>query len=132
MRILIVDDDYVSRSQIKALMSKYGDCDSAPTGVIAMDLFEIAHREEMPYDLISLDVDMPGLGGHGVVMRIRDFEEGRSITRSGGKAVKILMVSALKDSDNVMSSFREGCEGYILKPVTPSKLAEAFVRFDLA
>ena len=131
MRILIVDDDYVSRSQLKGLLTKYGDCDTAPNGSIAMELFEIAHNESMPYDLISMDIDMPGLGGHGVAMRIREFEAGQGIKRTIGKEAKILMVSGIKDSGAIMDSFREGCEGFLSKPVTPTKLAEAFKRFEL-
>ena len=132
MRILIVDDDYVSRSQLKGLLAKYGDCDSAPTGGIAMEMFEIAHKEGLPYGLITLDIDMPGLGGHGVVMRVREIEEGLGLPMPGKNGVKILMVSGLHDADTIMDSFREGCEGFLAKPVTAAKLAEAFVRFELA
>ncbi len=132
MRILIVDDDYVSRSHLKGLLSRYGDCDTAPTGSIAMELFEIAHKEGMPYSLISLDVDMPGLDGHGVLLRVREFEEGIGLPKHGTDIVKVLMVSALKDPDTIMDSFREGCEGFLPKPVTAARLADAFVRFELA
>jgi two-component system chemotaxis response regulator CheY len=131
MRILIVDDDYVSRLQLKALLMRYGDCDTAPMGKIALELFEIAHREQAPYDLITLDIDMPGLNGHAVIKAVRDFERVNAVVVNGRVEAKVLMISGLKDSTSIMSSFQEGCEGYLQKPVTAANLTEALDRFHL-
>jgi two-component system chemotaxis response regulator CheY len=124
MRILVVDDDYVSRVQTKALLSNYGDCDAAPDGALALDLIKSAHAENAPYELITLDVDMPTMRGQEVLRLIREFETSNGLAHRGTEA-KVLMVSALDDGKSIMSSFRQGCEGYVVKPLTPSKLAEA-------
>ena len=123
MRILIVDDDYISRTQIKALMLGYGDCDIAPNGEIALALFEAAHAEDTPYKLITVDVDMPGISGHDLVASLRKKEDELNATASEAEA-KIIMVSAMDDGRNIMSSFRKGAEGYLVKPITPMKLKE--------
>ena len=123
MRILIIDDDYISRTQIKALMLGYGDCDIAPNGKIALTLFEAAHAENMPYDLISVDVDMPGMNGQEVVNEIRKREDALGALAKKTES-KIIMVSAMDDGKNIMTSFRKGAEGYLVKPVNPARLKE--------
>ncbi|MBN2525599.1 MAG: response regulator [Deltaproteobacteria bacterium] len=123
MRILIVDDDYISRTQIKVLLLGYGDCDIAPNGEIALTLFDAAHEENMPYDLISVDVDMPGMSGQELVNEIRQREDALGAAARSTEA-KIIMVSSMDDGKNIMSSFRQGAEGYLVKPVNPAKLKE--------
>jgi two-component system chemotaxis response regulator CheY len=41
------------------------------------------------------------------------------------------MTTALEDSKNVMGSFREGCEAYIVKPVEKNKLLEEMEKLGL-
>ncbi len=131
MRILIVDDDYVTRTQAKTLFSQYGDCDTAPDGEIALKLFERAHTEMVAYDLVALDVDMPEMDGKEVLKKIREWEFANNVHESGREA-KVLMVSAMGDGRTIMSSFRQGCEGYLVKPVTPQRLTEALKEIGLA
>jgi len=130
MRILIVDDSYVTRTQIKSLLSGYGDCDTAPNGEIALQLLRIAYQEAVPYDLVSLDYEMPGMHGREVIAEIRKWERIHSVPSE--RSVKILVVSAREDGNIVTASFRPGCEGYLLKPVTRAKLEQAFSQFGLA
>jgi two-component system chemotaxis response regulator CheY len=124
MRILIVDDDYICRTQYKALLQRYGDCDSAPNGKIALELIEVAYDEEVPYQLITVDIDMPEMNGHALIQRIREFEKIKAEGKKGTPEVKILMISAKRDASDVMSSFREGCEGYLCKPINAERIED--------
>jgi two-component system chemotaxis response regulator CheY len=130
MRILIVDDDYISRTQVKALMLGYGDCDIAPNGELALALFDAAHAEDSPYKLITIDVDMPGMTGHDVVAALRKREDELGVTAHEGEA-KIIMVSAMDDGRNIMSSFRKGAEGYLVKPITPDRLKQTLEEINV-
>ncbi|MFH0881024.1 MAG: response regulator [Lentisphaerota bacterium] len=130
MRILIVDDDYVSRSKLKALLSKYGDCDVVPNGDLALEMFRCAHAEAIPYDLISMDVNMPGDKGQEVVRKIRNWEAEHRIPQTAIE-VKILMVTVVNDPHDITLSFRQGCEGYLIKPITPEKLKEALAKIEI-
>jgi len=47
----------------------------------------------------------------------------------GHDGVKVIMTTALGDSKNVMESFREGCEAYIVKPVEKDKIFEEMANF---
>ncbi len=124
-RILIVDDNYTSRSQIKALFGQYGDCDTAPDGEIAYQLFLAAHKENIPYDIITMDIDMPNVKGDQIVNKMRKWEQENAVYKNGtGKEAAIIMVTALSMKDNIMSSFKSGCEAYIVKPITKDKVAK--------
>ena len=127
MRILIVDDDYVSRSKLKAMLSAYGDCDAVPNGSLAMDMVKIAQEEAVPYDLITMDVDMPGERGQEVVEKIRKWEESTNLSANPSD-IKILMVTVMSQPREIMTSFRKGCEGYLVKPVTPQSLKESLAK----
>ena len=129
MRILVVDDDYATRLQLRTLLSQHGDCDTAPDGEIAFRMFLKGHSESMPYRLVTLDIEMPGEGGHQTLQRIRQWEDTHGIATRD--CARILMCTVRGGSKDVFSSFREGCEGYLLKPVGSQNLAEALSELDL-
>ncbi len=130
MRILVVDDEIVSRTKLKRLIANYGEPDAAKSGEEALELFYKSHREENPYRLITMDVDMPGLSGQETVTQIREFEENIQMTSPDNRA-KILMVSGMTDSTEIMSSFREGCEGYLTKPFNQETLEDALKKIQV-
>ena len=129
MRILVVDDDYVSRTKLKSLLSAYGDCDAVPNGEIALQMFEKAFKESVPYNLITMDIEMPDLSGQEVVHSIRQWELENKVKPS--QQVKILMITIKNDVNDIMSSFKEGCEWYLTKPVTPENLREALAKVTI-
>ncbi len=123
MRILIVDDDYISRVKLKTMLSHYGDCDVAPNGNIGFEMFQLAHKEGVPYKLITMDIDMADNDGRTVVRQIREWEEQNGIVNKGD-IVKIIMVSVMSQPKDIMKSFSAGCEAYLIKPFTTEKLEE--------
>jgi len=124
MRILAVDDDYASRLKLKATLASYGDVDTASDGELAIVMFEKAHKEGVPYDLVTMDIGLPDMRGQEVVERFRAIELDLQVNTLESEA-KILMVTGMKDPKNIFSSFRQGCEGYLMKPVTAKSLREA-------
>ncbi len=126
MRILVVDDDYVSRMKLKALLTAYGDCDTAQNGESALKSFKTAHKEKFHYQLITMDIEMPDMTGQVVVHDIRKWEEANNINES--QKTKILMVTIKSNMKDIMSAFEEGCEWYLSKPVTPENLAVAMAK----
>jgi two-component system chemotaxis response regulator CheY len=130
MRILIVDDDYVSRTKLSALLAAYGQCDAVPNGEIALKMFQEAHKELVPYELVTMDVEMPEISGHDVVGQMRDIE--RALQIPGGSEVKVLMVTVKKELKEVSTAYKHGCTGYITKPVTPENLKKAVADIGIA
>ncbi len=129
MRILVVDDDYVSRVKLATILNSYGQCDSAPSGEIALMLFEEAHKELVPYDLITMDIEMPGMSGQETTDKIRKVEQ--ALQLGAQQAVKILMVTVKTAFKEVSSSYNRGCNGYLTKPATPEEIKSALVEIGI-
>lgn len=129
MRILIVDDEFVSRKKAQKILSQYGECDVAVDGTEAVEAFRLAHEEGNPYDFITMDILMPDMDGIEALKRIRKWEESRNIQL--GKGVKVVMLTASKTSDSVLSSFNEGCEAYVVKPFDKEGLTKAMSELGL-
>jgi two-component system chemotaxis response regulator CheY len=129
MKALAVEDDLTSRLLLRRLLVPFGHCDEAVTGIEALQVFKEARAAQRPYQLICLDIMMPEMDGQEVLRTIRAVEEGSGVPR--GKGVRILMTTALKDMQNVMSAFRELCDGYLVKPIYKEKLLQHLVEFGL-
>ena len=63
LKILIAEDDLISRKFLSKFLSQYGECDIVVDGLEAIDAYMLAMREKKPYDLICLDIMMPKLDG---------------------------------------------------------------------
>jgi two-component system chemotaxis response regulator CheY len=127
MKILIVDDDFTSRKLLLKILSDYGACDVAANGKEAIDAFNAALNEWEAYDLVCLDIMMPEMDGHEVLKEIRSIEKSKNI--HGLDGAKVIMTTALDDSDNVKSAFREQCEAYLVKPIEKDKLVATLNEF---
>lgn len=121
MKILIVEDDFVSRRLLKEILSRYGDCDIVIDGNEAVDSFIMGHQEKMPYDLICMDIMMPNMNGIEALKMIRDIERIKGI--SGAQEVKVIMITALGDPKTVVESYYHGgATSYIVKPIDRRQL----------
>jgi two-component system, chemotaxis family, chemotaxis protein CheY len=129
MKALIAEDDFTSRLILQKLLAPYGESHVAINGKEALDAFRAASRQTQRYDLVCLDIMMPEMDGQTVLKEIRAFEEGLGIL--SGRGVKILMTTALKDPKNVMTAFRELCDGYLTKPIDKAKLLKYLQEFRL-
>lgn len=115
MKILIVDDDFTNRLLLQKWCAPLGESHFAANGSEAMQAFELAVQEGLPYQLILLDIMMPEIDGHVVLQRIRDFEQEQK--RYGDDACRIVMVTALDDMKNIFSAFKGLADGYLTKPL---------------
>jgi len=121
MNILIVDDDFTNRTLMQQILKPYGDCHLAANGAEALIAVDGMMDRKTPYQLICLDIMMPGIDGHEVLKKIRQLERQRGI--GGSDAVKIVMTSALDDSKNIMQSLVRGSsDGYLTKPIDLAKM----------
>ena len=122
MKFLIVDDDLINRKLLTALIKPFGSCDIAVNGKEAVDMVAASIQANKPYEVIFLDIMMPEMNGHESLQQIRQMEQEADITL--GQGAKIVMVTALGDSRNVLSAFNEGAEFYLVKPIQQKKLFE--------
>lgn len=129
MRILIAEDDLVSRNFLSKFLSRYGECDLVVDGLETIDAFLMALKDEEPYNLICLDIMMPKVDGLKVLKAIRDLEKQYGILQE--KRVKIIMTTALAEAQMVQAAFDYGCEAYAAKPIDTEKLIEVIGKLGL-
>ncbi len=115
MNILIVEDDFVSRKFMTKFLSKYGTCQTAEDGEMAVQMYKQAYEDNNPYDLVCMDIMMPKMDGYETVTQIRKYEEEQGI--SGNQEVKVIMTSGMDASKNVTKAFEFGCVAYASKPI---------------
>jgi sigma-B regulation protein RsbU (phosphoserine phosphatase) len=109
--LLVVDDNEDNRYTLTRRLQRegYGNLTTAENGQQALDL--LAAR---PFDLVLLDVMMPGLNGHQVLERMRADNRLRH--------VPVIMISALDEIDSVIRCIELGAEDYLSKPFNPTLL----------
>ncbi len=129
MKILIAEDDLTSRKFLFKVLSQYGECDLVVDGLEALDAYLLAHKEAKPYDLICLDIMMPKVDGVKVLKNIRDLEAQKGIPQE--KRAKIIMTTALAETQYVQNAFDIGCDAYAAKPIDIAKLTEVLTNLGL-
>ena len=119
LRILVTDDNIINQKVAIRLLQQFGyGADVASTGADA-----IAALGKASYDLVFMDVQMPGIDGLEATRRIREAER-----RDGRAPIKIIAMTA-----NAMAGDRERCmeagmDDYLAKPVRPEVLQAAIER----
>jgi len=127
MKILIAEDDHASRKLLYKFMSQFGDCDITVDGAEAIEAFILASDENDPYDLVCLDIMMPKVDGVKVLQSIRNFEKDSNIPNP----VKIILTTALNDTQFVHGAFNNGCDAYAAKPLDTKKLKDVLRKLEL-
>ena len=129
MKILLAEDDFVTRKFMVNFLSKYGECDVTVDGMEAVDAYLMALEAEAPYDLVCLDIMMPNLDGYQALKAIRDIEEDRKLPEE--QQAKIIMTTALNEGANVNKAFDLGCVAYAGKPIEQSKFENVLRKLGL-
>ena len=125
-RILIMEDDMVSRKFLSKYLSRYGDCDLVVDGLEAIDAYLLAMKDGLAYDLICLDVMMPKIDGIRVLKTIRDLERQHQVPEM--EASKIIMTTVLGETEIVKSAVDYGCNAYASKPIDMTIMPEVLVK----
>jgi CheY-like chemotaxis protein len=106
-RILVVDDVEDNRTVLGRRLERLGHVvTTAASGTDALAL-----SAEQPFDLILLDVLMPGLDGYATLLALK----GRDSTRD----LPVVMISALDDLAHTARCIAQGAEDYLPKPFDP-------------
>ena len=123
MKVLIVEDEPTAAKLLEHSMRRYADCERASNGEEAFNKFCDALENGKPFDLVFLDIVMPGVDGQEALAAIREAEEGFGVPPEAG--VKVIMTSAMDDSQNLYQAHVAGCNEYLIKPISPADLFKA-------
>ncbi len=115
MRILVVEDDYISRRLLCRYLEPYGEIEEAVDGQEAVDVVRRSLAIGEPFDLICLDIMMPGMDGQQALVHIRRMEAENDLPL--GRGAKVVMTSAMEDNQNVMQAMNASADGYVVKPI---------------
>jgi len=130
MKCLIVDDDQLGRELIAEYLNGRGSLDMAANGQEAVEKYRGAIGSGAPYDLILLDIIMPGMDGHEAAKTIRHLEQERGITPD--KGVNIIVLTSLSTPKDVIESYVSAqSAAHLVKPVTPEKLLTTLNKLGL-
>ncbi|MDF2523263.1 MAG: histidine kinase [Clostridiales bacterium] len=127
--ILIAEDDLNSRKFMSKFLSRYGECDVVVDGLETIDAYMMSMREKKPYDLICLDIMMPKIDGVKVLKAIRELETQKGILPE--KRAKIIMTTALGETELVKTAFEYGCQAYASKPIDIDKFVEVMEKIGI-
>ena len=107
--ILVVDDDADLRHLIKTYVENEGmSCDEADAGSAAL-----VKIRQTQYDIIILDVIMPGQDGFSVLNEIRSL-------KSPAANTPVMMLTARKEEYDKLLGFKLGADDYVTKPFSPA------------
>ncbi|MCX2681168.1 response regulator [Galbibacter sp. EGI 63066] len=105
LRILVVEDNKINQVITKKMLAKEGvNCDVADNGYEAIEL-----TKKNEYDLILMDIHMPGISGLKATEEIRKFN----------KDIPIIALTALTLDESTEDFFSSGCNDIITKPFKP-------------
>jgi signal transduction histidine kinase len=119
MKILIVDDEFVSRMTLQNLLASLGECTTVESGE---DALKVALSDDPP-DLILLDILMPGIDGFEVCKRLK--------AASQTKDIPVIFLSANTEVEDKTRGIELGAVDYITKPFHKAEV-KARVRTHLS
>ena len=121
LSILVAEDNEINALLARALLTKLGHRPVVATdGAAAFESWLAARAAGAPYDLVLMDVNMPGLDGIAAARQIRATE-----ARGNEKRTRIVALTAnayVEDRDACLSA---GMDGFLAKPLDRERLAQA-------
>jgi len=113
MRLLVIEDDDLLAESLTSFFRRSGyevDCETSGPGADAA-------LRKTAYDLVILDIGLPGMDGFGVLYRLRQR----------GQQVPVLVLSAREAVEDRVYGLNLGADDYVVKPLQLHEL-EARVR----
>ncbi|MBE0566477.1 MAG: response regulator [Krumholzibacteria bacterium] len=119
LRILLVEDNKVNQKVALGMLRKLGyAAECADLGGEALRLLA-----EKDYDLVFMDVQMPGMGGLEVTQRLRAGDAG-----DRNRGVAIIAMTAHATRQDRQACLDAGMNDYVAKPISGQRIAEAMAR----
>lgn len=100
------------------VLSHFGTCEIVSDGQLALHACHAALDEGRPFDLICLDIELPGMEGGKVLKYLRQYE---AVTKATS-TVKVVVISGVRAAEQVLDMYRLGCQGYLMKPIRVENL----------
>lgn len=127
MKALIVDDVEMNRELLAIFLEGHATSILAESGEEALQMVEDALRADAYFDLICMDISMPGMDGHEALKKIREAE-----ALSGCKRATVFMVTGSSSPDDMFDALIDGgCDDYLTKPLMQQSFSDLLVKHGL-
>jgi DNA-binding NarL/FixJ family response regulator len=113
LRVLIADDHAVVRAGLRQILEETGDIAVTGEAANGAALMELVRRDD--FDLVILDISMPGRGGIEVLPRLR----------SERPHLPVLILSTYPEEQYAVRLIKAGAAGYLNKESAPELLVQA-------
>lgn len=115
--ILLVDDCRTARLAVSRQLRSFGaEVEEAEDGRAALAMLRTAGYNDVSYDLIITDLNMPVMGGIGLLQAVR--------IDTGLHHIPIIVISSESEDASVLRCAKMGISSYMVKPPDPNKLAK--------
>ena len=121
LSVLVAEDNEINALLMRSLLTRLGHHAVITTnGEAALESWLSAKSAGTPYDLILMDIQMPGLDGIETTKRIRARE-----ATQPGQPTPILALTANTLVEDRYACFEAGMNGFLIKPLDRDKLTDA-------
>jgi PAS domain S-box-containing protein len=126
LSVLVAEDNDINALLARALLAKLGHRPTvASSGETAIESWHSARAAGTPYDLVLMDVHMPGIDGFEATLRIRAAE-----AEIGNGRTRIIALTANASVEDREACLAAGMDGFVTKPMDREKLAQALSASD--
>ncbi|MBQ9262918.1 MAG: response regulator [Clostridia bacterium] len=118
MRVLIVDDDPIACEHARLVLDEAGvRADTCQSGPEALEMLELHHAKQEPYNLAILDWKMPGMDGLDVTREIR---------KRYSHETTVIILTAYNWDDVMEEGVQAGVDSFIAKPLFAANVIAEF------
>ncbi|MBQ9881188.1 MAG: response regulator, partial [Synergistes sp.] len=118
MKVLIIDDDPIACEHAKLVLEKTGmSCETVLSGAEAIEAVRVHHARQELYDLILVDLKMPGMDGVETTQKLRE---------TVGHESAIIIITAYKWDDVIDEAAEAGVDSFIAKPLFANNVLDEF------
>ena len=111
LRVLVVEDSTTTRKMLRSIMESGGyDVVEGTDGIDGLEKL----RTTGPFNLMTVDVNMPRMNGYGLTQEVRKLTEFKNLP--------IIMITTRDLEVDKIKGFESGVDDYIVKPFEPAEL----------
>lgn len=130
LRILIVEDEPVNQEILRLVLREHGDSLAVDTGEDAVLLYRTALDESRPFDVVFLDIMLPGINGLQTLEKLRALEDTFEVPAE--RRAQVIVTTALDDDRTASRAFIQGhAVSFMTKPFRPGQITEELRKLGL-
>jgi len=130
LRILIVEDEPVNRELLLLSLRGLGECRAVVSGEDAVAAQQEALEINQPFDVVFLDLMLPGMNGLQALEQLRALEDRYAVPPE--RRVPVIVTTGLDDDQTASRAFIQGqALSYLTKPFRPGQIPEELRKLGL-